>query len=288
MNARRTLILMTLVLTPLFSSGCIIIAGGWGCGGTCIWTEKQTEQISLHAAPLRSLDVKTHNGAITFEAQPAGSTDAFVEVTKRTGGFTRADAENAMASLEVFAEPSGDGTKLGYRWKGLKAGSWSAQVSFDIKAPGQLDFSAESHNGAIKAGGVAGNVEVLTHNGSVNVDAEGGILRAETHNGPVHVAYSGASIIVTSHNGGISADLTRCAAVNGSLTTHNGSIDMIVGDSLSTRLECRTHNGSIVTTVPMNSLETHARRVVGTLGNGEGQLEVTTHNGAVKVKKSAG
>lgn len=288
MLAKRCLVVLTAAFVPTFSTGCIVInAGSWGHHPRA-WTDQQTERLSLDAAQLQSLNAWTHNGAITFEAQPAGSTEPHVIVTKRTGGVTLDDAEKAMAALEVFAEPWGNGTKLGYRWRGLKSRSWYAEVSFDIKAAGQLDFSAESHNGPVKAGGIQGNVNVVTHNGSVIVDSEGDRLEAESHNGPINVAFKGDHVSILTHNGEVSADLSRCATVSGDLTTHNGGVDVLVGERLSAKIDCRTHNGRIAYDVPMSAVETSGRRVVGTIGNGEGALEVETHNGSVKVKRSTG
>jgi DUF4097 and DUF4098 domain-containing protein YvlB len=272
----------------MLSSGCIVIsAGGWGCGARA-WTETQSERVSLDPGQLKSIDAKTHNGAVSFEALDAGMTESYVMVTKRAGGATSAEAERAMEALEIFAEPDGEGTRLGYRWRGTKGASWQAQVSFEINAPGETDFVAETHNGSVKAVGMKGSVSVETHNGWVSVGSENGPLYAETHNGSINVSYAGPELTLLTHNGQITADLSKCTVVNGAITTHNGGVAVTVGNALSATIDCRTHNGRIACDVPTTATEARSRRVVATIGSGDGGLELTTHNGSVRVKKSDG
>lgn len=286
MKVRNWLIGLTATVLPLTGTGCIVItAGGWGFDGPKFWTTEQTEQIALDPAQLGSLSARTHNGAITFEGGPG---EAYVVATKKTGGVSAEDAEKAMEALEVFVEPAGSGTKVGWRWKQPKSPFWRAHVSFEIKAPGHLDFTGETHNGPFKIAGVVGDVRVVTHNGSVNVAAEGGKLHAETHNGAVTVAYVGDDISILTHNGRISADLSGCTSVSGDLTTHNGGIEVLVGERLSALLQCRTHNGRITCNVPTNEVEISRRRLFARIGDGEGSLDIVTHNGSVRVKKDAG
>ncbi len=69
---------LSCLLAGLFSltgTGCIVIgAGGWclSCSGPTVWTEATTERIEIDASDLRMLDVRSHNGSITFQGQPVG------------------------------------------------------------------------------------------------------------------------------------------------------------------------------------------------------------------------
>lgn len=291
MATRARLVCLSAVGVLLVSStGCIVIGmGGWPFGGSSVWTESTTGQIPIDTADLKALEVRTHNGSITFDAQPAGTTEAYVTVTKKAGGRTHADAEAAFESLEVYVKPAGSGTqRIGWKWKGIKRSNWGAHVSFEIKAPGDLRFDGETHNGSVDIEGIIGEVRLVTHNGPVTVESANGKLYAETHNGKVVAAYTGDEVTLLTHNGSISADLAQCAAVNGSITTHNGSVEVVVGENASANLECRTHNGAIKCDAPLDDFELSRRTLTGTIGSGEGNLDVTTHNGSVRIKKTTG
>lgn len=275
----------------LSSTGCIVIAGGgWclGCSKT-VWTETTTERLALDAGDLRALEVRTHNGSIRFQNQPADGAEAFVIVTRKAGGRTQASAQEAMEALEVFVEPAGTGAqRIGSRWQGVKQSDWRRHVSFEIHAPGNLSLDAETHNGSIKIEGVAGDVKVVTHNGRINVESAGGSLYARTHNGGIVASYAGEEVILKTHNGRIVVDLNRCGALDGTIETHNGRIEVVVGDETSVVLKARTYNGSISCSVPLTESEATGRRITGRIGTGQGSLAVTTHNGSVRVKKATG
>lgn len=309
MNTRARFAGLVLVgLLPLSSTGCIVIGvGGWSWGGSAVWTEPVTQQIAIDTVDLKALEVRTHNGSISFDAQPEGMTEAYVTVTKKAGGRTRGDAEAAFEALDVYVEPAGSGTqRIGWRWKGIKRANWGARVSFDIKAPGEIRFEGRTHNGPVEIAGVTGGVRVETHNGRVEVDGVSGDVWLKTHNGPVVVTsaegtlcgrthngrvvatYTGDDITLVTHNGRIVADLSRCGALGGTLTTHNGGVEVVVGEATSAGLTARTHNGGITCDVPLNESRYSRRKLTGRIGAGEGTLDLTTHNGSVRIKKAAG
>ena len=283
--SRMRILGIAAILPALAGNGCIVIGVGWN--GPSIWTESRTERLELDTANLSAIEVRTHNGSIAFSAVPVAE-GAYVDVTKKGRGLTPEDAENALDAIDVYVESAGAGVqRVGWRWRGVKAPTWRARVSFDIRGPGDLDFKANTHNGPIKVGGVAGDVNVVAHNGRINVESSAGKLYAQTHNGGISAVYAGDEVTLVTHNGRIVADLTGCGVVNGSITTHNGSVEVSVGDSTSARLTCRTHNGGFRISVPLNESEISRRRLTGTIGTGEGRLSLTTHNGSVRIKKAS-
>lgn len=268
----------------LGQTGCVLINGG-----SRVWTPVVTEKLPIDTENLRALEVRTHNGTIAFDGQPAGTPDAYVTVSKKAGGRSREDAEEALAALNVFVESAGDGTqRIGWKWNGIKRRGWIAAVSFDVHAPEDVRFDAQTHNGAITIQGAASDVHVQTHNGRVEVNSKAGKLYAKTHNGGITAHYDGRDVTLVTHNGHVTADLNRCGAIGGRIQTHNGSVDVIVGERTSARLECRSYNGGIRCDVPLQDTLVKRRRLSGTMGSGEGKLDVTTHNGRIRIKSSAG
>ncbi len=268
MNSRRVSACFVAAVLPLTGSGCIVVSVG-GCSR--VWTEATTARIPIDTVNLHALEVRTHNGSITYAGQPAEASEAFVAVTRKGGGRTHAAAEEALEAIEVYVERVGAETqRLGWRWKEVKRPGWAAQVSFDIRGPSRVRLDGQTHNGA------------------VNVESSKGKLYAETHNGRVVASYAGDDVTLTTHNGGVVADLNRCGAMKGEITTHNGSVEVVVGDRTSADLTCRTHNGSIKCDVPLDDGLHSRRKLTGRIGTGEGKLNITTHNGSVRIRETTG
>ncbi len=261
-----------------------------GCnfGGARVWTEAVTESHRVDASGLSSLEVRTHNGGIRYQGD--GTTqEATITVTKKAGGRTRKDAEQAFDALDITIEPNEAGTcRVGWAWKTPRRSRWSADVNFMVVAPSKLNLMAESHNGAIGVTGAAGETRLVTHNGHIEVTASGPMLRAETHNGGIQAGYEGRDLRLSTHNGAIRADLSRCGPVGGELSTHNGAIQLTVSSTTAADIECSTHNGRIQFDPPVSVGKVSRTNLEGKLGPGGPPLELETHNGSIRVKKSDG
>lgn len=285
MKIRTGLICAWATAVPFLASGCMIVAVDGGCrswGGPLVWTQA-VEERSIDATGLTALEVRTHNGSIDFQSQPAGGA-ASVTVTKKAGGISKADAEEALAAINVFVQPAGNGkTRISWNWSTPKKSRWSGDVSFAILAPGNLHFDAETHNGTVTVAEVSGDVKVVSHNGRLNVRSSNGKLHAETHNGEVDATYAGPKVDLVSHNGAVTADLAECHTVAGTITTHNGEVRVAVGKNTAANLACATHNGRIDCDAPLSEAHKARRSLTGTLGPGGPSLNVATHNGSIRI-----
>lgn len=249
----------------LLLAGSLLGAGG--CGPR-VWIEETVTQ-PLPMSALTELTIKTHNGHIGFEGRPDIS-DGTITVSKRAGGRTLDQAEEAMDAIEVAVESSGDGhTTLGWKWSVPRAFGWGAQVDFDVVARGSVNLQAQTHNGQIKVSGLSGDVEALTHNGGISMQTTGSNVEAK------------------SHNGQIVAGLDCDGAVGGSMATHNGHIQVTFGDAGSAIVACETHNGAINADSAIPLKHTSKRRAEAKIGAGEGRLTLITHNGGISIKKSS-
>jgi DUF4097 and DUF4098 domain-containing protein YvlB len=259
--------------------------GCWSWGGPLVWTEA-LEEHPIDTMGLAALEVRTHNGSIDFQSQTAGGS-ASVTITKKAGGTNQEDAEEALAAINVFVEPAGNGkTRISWKWAVPKKARWGGDVSFAIRAPGNLHFDAETHNGAVTVAEASGDVKVVSHNGKVKVRSSTGKLHAETHNGDVDATYAGPEVNISSHNGEVSADLSKCGAVAGSITTHNGQVRIEVGKNTAATLKCQTHNGGIDCDAPLSESHKARGELKGKLGAGGPSLGVVTHNGSIRVKST--
>lgn len=281
MTTKRVSGLLLLSIVGLATSGCII-------GGPRVWTDKTTETRAL-GADVSSLEVQTHNGRIEYDGHTM-PVDSAVVVTKRAGGRTIEDAQKAFDSLDVFVESIGEGNyKIGWRWMVKpKPSSWQADVSFAITGPVKVRLDAETHNGAVRVANVSGEVIIETHNGGISVSSTGSRLVAETHNGSISATFEGGEVDLTTHNGEVVADVSRSTGIHGEISTHNGAVQITISDKTSADLTCTTHNGRISFEPAMLVGKVSQSRVEAKLGAGGQPLDVSTHNGSIRLKKSAG
>jgi hypothetical protein len=297
MKARFAVAICLLVsAAPLFC-GCTM--------GPMVWTNEVTEELNVDTAGLAGLSVETHNGNLDYVAQAEHEPVAAVTIIKKGGGMTAEDAEAALKAIEVYIEPQGkDVKKIAWRWRTTKQLNWGACVGYRISAPAKLALTATSHNGHIEVAGIIGKSELESYNGHVKlVDARGdaslkshngrlearssgGSLHAESYNGEVTVAYEGGEINLESHNGQVNADLGKCGAIRGEIVSYNGGIEVVAGKTLAADLNCETYNGRIKCDVPWQVKELARGKAVGTIGQGGGPLEVTTHNGNIRIKQA--
>jgi DUF4097 and DUF4098 domain-containing protein YvlB len=90
------------------------------------------------------------------------------------------------------------------------------------------------------------------------------------------------------HNGSVKAFYAENAppVCDISIVTHNGSVNLTVPQNLSAKVDASTHNGSINTDLPITITGmVKKKKLSGTIGRGEGNLYLKTHNGSINLKQ---
>ena len=122
------------------------------------------------------------------------------------------------------------------------------EVDFTVQVPAGVRFIGRNINGNIEANSIDGNVEAYTVNGQVQVSTTG-VVQAKTVNGSIEVSMGRSDW---------EGDLT--------FETVNGSITIELPDSTDADVQAETLNG--------------------TIGNGGGDLRLTTVNGSIRLRRS--
>jgi hypothetical protein len=143
------------------------------------------------------------------------------------------------------------------------------EVDFTVRVPAGVRFVGKTVNGRIDAANLSGDVEAHTVNGSINV-ATAGYAEAETVNG---------SIVASMGRAGWSDALE--------FHTVNGGITLNLPADVSTEVRAKTVNGDIVTDFPlMVTGRLGPRSLHGTIGKGGRQLDLSTVNGSIRLRKA--
>jgi hypothetical protein len=183
----------------------------------------------------------------------------------------RATSQAQLEAIEIDVDGTGDRVEVRTRLpRGGLFGGGSGAVSYHITLPRHARIGVETVNGRVKIEGVAGKVVASTVNGAVEIADASGQVRASTVNGSIKTEYHAAD--PEGHH---------------RFETTNGSVTVMLPEHVSGRFSARTVNGSISTDFPLAvEGKLFNKRLEGRLGDGRGSYEISTVNGAVRIRKS--
>jgi hypothetical protein len=173
----------------------------------------------------------------------------------------------------------------------------------DMNSPVRLRTS----NGSIRAGHVEGSFEARTSNGAIEVESVKGDAMMHTSNGHIRAENISGRCEAESSNGPIRVTLTEANTSPVHLDTSNGGIDLTMLQPPKADVRAETSNSSITVRLPSNTsahviaeggrnsvhsdfdIQTrfgdHERRVDGNIGSGGPQIDLSTHNGSIRILK---
>lgn len=153
----------------------------------------------------------------------------------------------------------------------------------------QGEVSLETHNGDIDCQEITGPVKVITHNGTVKVmavNAEPAAIEATSHNGEIECRDIWGDLNAETHNGQVIVVYNHAAnsSPNVRAITYNDNIHFTGPPGLSAQVDLSTHNGSVHSDLPVKVQgELSKHKLQGTIGNGDGTVQLQTHNGSIRI-----
>jgi hypothetical protein len=245
---------------------------------------ERTVQLSAPLSPGSTFEAKTHNGSITING--ADVTECNMTATIIARAATDEEARELAEKVNVTLVPSGSRliTKID---KPTRLINKSVSVSLDVEVPNQTDLNLVTHNGKVEISDIKGRLDATTHNGKVTSEKVSGTTAFKTHNGSVTCGDISGSTQLKSHNGSIKVFYTDTAPAvcDISIVCYNGSIELKTPPDFSGRVDASTHNGSINTDLPITvSGKISKSKLTGTIGAGEGQMHLETHNGSIRIR----
>lgn len=273
-------ILLTKFLLPSVISLYVLVAAG------CIPTARYERLVHLSepVGGAKVFEAETHNGSITVAGAATNMFDVTATITARAD--TEENAKKLADQVSVRLEPAGE-RMIGRIEKPLLVDWEYIGVAFDAKVPHHTGFNLITHNGAVEIADITGDVEATTHNGAVTTQNVTGNHSLTTHNGRISCRQISGDLELETHNGSVNVVYTDNAPTPGKvdIVTHNGGIDFTSPPNLSAKADISTHNGSIHTALPITVVgEVGKRELRGTIGSGQGNLHLETHNGSIRLK----
>lgn len=239
---------------------------------------------AMPAATTVGVDVETHNGKVVITQDPtAGGATVTAEAKlmseDRAQRFT-VDATLTVDGVLVVRPVWPDGERHN-----------NEKCSFEITAPDLREITARTSNGSVRLDGGDGKAYVQTSNGSITITQREGETVARTSNGRIEVTDGAGALDLVSSNGSIAIRNTSPgpadAPYHWRASTSNGSIKLDLVEPIAGRVRASTSNGRATVTRRTASGESRrlisARSVDHDLGGGEGEIVLTTSNGAIVV-----
>ena len=224
--------------------------------------------------PGHTLRIQNVNGNIKASGVTGG--EATVSAVRR-------GKKSDPKSVEIRVEQDGDVTTICAVWpsrqdtrgcnerSGKGDDQWDrndVNVDFTVAVAAGVKFDGQTVNGAVAAGGLVADAEVTSVNGDVTLTTRG-TGSAQTVNGDVRLTL-GAS----SWSGSLEAK------------TVNGSVTVEMPTPANLDLRANTLNGAISSEFPMTVQgKMSPRSLRGTIGNGGPELELSTVNGPIELRK---
>lgn len=156
-----------------------------GCGlfdtGPQRASDVVTQSFAVQGKPAAVVD--TFSGSIRVNTVAAA--DLRVEVTKRGAGATRAEADAALAGVDVTLTQDGDTVRVTARRREGAGGEAAADVVLRVPPGTGLELRTGGEGG-VSVAGAAGDVTAETGHGPIEVTGPVGALRLTAGRGRVH------------------------------------------------------------------------------------------------------
>lgn len=270
MKKMMVTVLLTLVLLGTMSTVA--------CGRT----ESRTNTFSVGANP--TVEVTVGNGNVSLVVAQEGEIVVTAEMQKPD-------------SVEYEVSQDGDKITVDAR---TRPGS---RADVTVTVPTNTEFTLSTGNGDVSAVGVQASGSLNSGNGLIELERVTGDVIGSVGNGDITLSDVAGSFILSSGNGNIilrnatgsfissvgNGDITFQGELspgsNSTLSVGNGSVtvELIRSPSVALDLEIE-QEGKIRVEPPATVSEESDYRFIGTIGNGEAALQVSTGSGDITIK----
>jgi hypothetical protein len=235
------------------------------------------------------------NGPVTVEPSPDNQVHVRAEKIVRRGNVSdvafqvvESGGDVRVCALWRRATCDEDGMHSESRRDRDDNDRQDVRVNFTVKVPAGVRVSAGTVNGEMRVRDMTSDVRASTVNGQLEVRNAGGPVRASTVNGAVRVSTKNGPVDASTVNGDVDVRMSALSR-DGDMkfSTVNGSITVETPSSLDATISLGTLHGSITSDYPVQlSGRFGPRRASGTIGRGGREIEMSTVNGSIELRRA--
>lgn len=228
------------------------------------FTAEKTVETEMPVESHSSVNIAAING----EVMVTGHRDVDIVVVSAhliVESDSQADADRHIDDLEILVTDSADEILI-QTVQPKNMGGREYHVEYDIIVPSNFAVTTTQINGSIDIVDIENRVDVWNTNGDVLLsDIAGGVA---------------ADVV----NGSIAATVTLPVHETVDMITDNGSIELRIASSTAAVVGAAVVNGAIITSnLSFVDLVQTSHTLTGTLGNGDGVIELWAGNGNINV-----
>jgi hypothetical protein len=261
----------------------------YACDSSDLWEDdfraEETESRIFSSSEIHAVKMETKNGGIRSSVRESDS--IHVRFEKWATGDDREEARDNMRDIRIHTS------------KGNTSGVLSIDVDFPnrigtnygcnvyLDVPQSLFLDLESSNGAITVSESRNGLECSTSNGAIAIQDTEGKVELKTSNGAITVKDHYGELNGRTSNGAIDADVILPRRAECILKTSNGSITLSIPSTTSAMIEASTSSGKVeVQNLDVTIVKTGKTEIKGKIGNGEGDIDLGTSNGAILIRRA--
>lgn len=241
--------------------------GGGGDGGSS--TRPAVEEpfsFDVMVGTQTALRLLGVSGTVTVSGAPGGALTVSITGVRRVEADTLEDATAQLAALQVDVTSSATEVLVQTVQPQFAAGR-NYIVNYTIVLPEHLDVSVNTINGDVTVRSLNADCRIMNLNGAIQADAIVG------------------NAFLSLTNGDITALVTLPSGGQIDIGVANGTIDLTIPQTTSAQFSAMVATGSITLTnlTLSNETITPGSRS-GTLGSGDGTIDLHAGNGAIAVR----
>ena len=281
-DSSLTKILLGCLLGLLFTvTGCCINIGS--CGPRAKYEKTIKLQAPLEAGS--TVKAQTSYGSITAQGADVSDCNVIAKICVRAP--SEEEAAEIAEQIKIQLKPNGKTLTIKADKPHVK-NNRSISISYQITVPEQTSIECNSLYGALKLSNLNGNINAHTSYGSIDCTNIDGQIRLNTSYGRVICGgIISDELKVNSSYGNISIGYSgkASAEIRAEVGTSYGSIDFAAPSGFTGQVELATNHGSIKTDLPITVKgKISNKRINGTIGKGNGMLNLKTSFGSIKIK----
>ena len=229
------------------------------------FSAEKTVHTEIPATQHSTVTIAAINGKIAVTGHHDANT-VTVAAHLTVGSDSQADADSHLDDLSIKVTETVEVISL-QTLQPPATGGRHYQVAYAISVPSDIAVAANQVNGTIDIADIQNNVDVVNVNGDIRVDNIVGGVVADVVNGSIEA----------------SAALPTQATID--LITNNGRIELHIPRSTSAVVGATVVSGTIQTTnLLFDDLVETSQSLTGTLGGGEGIIELWADNGDIRMQ----
>lgn len=223
------------------------------------------------------LVVRNQNGSVQLTKTSDNAVG--LHMTKRVTGPNATECQNRLADITISVTDTGG--QVGVFVAMPEGGAYTYGVDIQATLPAWLQTDVSSVNGDISGGLFTSPMKLVTTNGMVTVNDISASVNAQSTNGKLSLQGIAGSVQGTTTNGTIDVQVAIPDSGFCRLAGTNTPVTLRVPDSTSARVYVTTTNGQIRHSGLAIAGNVDQHRIDGRLGDGRGDISITTTNGDV-------